>query len=196
MSSILRLPTSVLRLPVSALAVFAVQAVVVIVVFLAQMLWIALQLLALFLCWLLPILWEGCERLGQGLTDAAHGHKRNKLMPAAETLSSDPKISAMASPDLENALERIITAGGRGNPLDPPLNQILESIATETAADRVRILLLAIATAHREKANESALVPLYLRMDDQCLQDGGRTRLQELLLEDYSAINRLKLKAE
>jgi hypothetical protein len=27
-------------------------------------------------------------------------------------------------------------------------------------------------------------------------QDGGRPRLQELLLEDYAALNRLKLKAE
>jgi hypothetical protein len=87
------------------------------------------------------------------------------------------------------------SAGGRGNPLDPPLREWLDAIDAETAADRVRTLLLAIATAHREKTDESALVPLYLRIDDQCVQNGGRTRLQELLLEDYAALNRLKLKA-
>jgi len=179
-----------------ALAAFVVQAAVVLIVFLAQMLWVALQLIALFLCWLLPILWDGCVRIGQGSVAAVHGHKRSKLMPVAETLASDPKTSTMTQPDLENALANIITAGGRGKPLDPPLNQIMEAIDSETAADRVRTLLLAVATAHRQKADESALVPLYLRIDDQCVQDGGRTRLQELLLEDYAAMNRLKLKAE
>jgi hypothetical protein len=57
----------------------------------------------------------------------------------------------------------------------------------------LRTLLLAVATAHRGKADEAALELLYLRIDDQCVQDGGRTRLQELLLEDDAAINRLKL---
>ncbi|QHI70500.1 hypothetical protein [Tichowtungia aerotolerans] len=181
---------------VFALAAFAVQAAVVIIVFLAQMLWVAIQALTLFLCWLLPILWDGCVSLGEGSVAAVHGHKRAKLMPVAETLAGDPKISGMTLPELEMALENIITAGGRGNPLNPPLDQMLDAIDAETAADRVRILLLAVATAHREQAEESALVPLYLRIDDQCVQDGGRTRLQELLLEDYAALNRLKLKSE
>jgi hypothetical protein len=35
-----------------------------------------------------------------------------------------------------------------------------------------------------------------MNIDDQCVQDGGRTRLQELLLEDYAAVNRLRFKAE
>ncbi len=181
---------------VFALAAFAVQAVIVMAVFLAQMLWILLQALFAFFCWLLPVLWDGCERIGQGSIAAVHGYKRAKLVPAAETLASKPKISTMILPDLENALEKIIAVGGRGTPLDPPLDQMMEAIGTETAADRLRTLLLAVTTAHRSKADESALVPLYLRIDDQCVQTGGRTRLQELLLEDYAAINRLKLQAE
>ena len=181
---------------VFALAAFAVQAAVVIIVFLAQMLWIALQLTTLFLCWLLPILWDGCVRIGEGSVAAVHGHKRAKLMPTAETLADDPQISGMTLPELERALEQIITTGGRGKPLDPPLAQMLDAIDAETAADRVRILLLALATVYRQKAEEPALVPLYLRIDEQCVQNGGRTRLQELMLEDYAAFNRLKLKAE
>ena len=183
---------------VFALAVFAMQAVVVIVVFLAQMLWILLQVIYATLCWLLPILWDGCERLGQGLADAAHGRKRGKLMPAAETLSdaSECGLNGLTPTELESALATIIAVGGRGNPLDPPLNQILETIVAETATDRLRILLLAVARLHREKVAETELVPLYLTIDDQCVEEGGRTKLQELLLEDYAAINRLKLKAE
>ena len=183
---------------VFALAVFAVQAVVVLVVFLAQVLWILLQVLYATLCWLLPILWDGCERLGQGVTDAVHSHKRSKLMPTTETLSNDPErgLNGLTPPELESALATIITAGGRGNPLDPSLNQILETIDAETAADRVRILLLAVAQLHRENVAETELVPLYLTIDDQCVEEGGRTKLQELLLEDYAAINRLKLKPE
>ncbi|MDK2963610.1 MAG: hypothetical protein PWQ29_1004 [Verrucomicrobiota bacterium] len=181
---------------VFALAVFVVQAAVVIIVFLAQMLWIAIQLLALFFCWLLPILWDGCVQLGQGSAAVVRGHKRSKLLPTAEILAADRKISGMTLPDLENVLENIITAGGRGTPLDPPLNRMLDAIDATTPADRLRTLLLAVVRTHREKANEAELVPLYLRMDDQCVQDGGRTRLQELLLEDYASLNRLKLKAE
>jgi hypothetical protein len=181
---------------VFALAVFAVQAVVVIVVFLAQMLWILLQVLFAFFCWLLPILWDGCERIGQGSVAAVHGHTRGKLMPAAKTLAADPTISAMTLTELERALENIITAGGRGKPLDPPLREWLNAIEAKTAADRVRILFLAVARLHREQADETSLVPLYLHIDDQCVQDGGRTRLQERLLEDYVALNQVKLKAE
>lgn len=181
---------------VFALAIFVVQAAVAIIIFLAQVLWIALQLLALFLCWLLPILWDGCVGIGQGSLAAVHGHRRAKLMPAAETLASDPKISDMTLPELERALGNIITVGGRGKLLDPPLAQMLDAVEAETAADRVRTLLLAVAVAHRGKAKEPALVPLYLRTDDQCVEQGGRTRLQELLLEDYAALNRLKLKVE
>jgi len=162
------------------------------------MLWIFLQLLFTFLCWLLPILWEGCERFAQGVSDAAHGRKRSKLMPGAETLSdaSECGLNGLTPTELESALATIIAVGGRGNPLDPPLNQILETIVAETATDRLRILLLAVARLHREKVAETELVPLYLTIDDQCVEEGGRTKLQELLLEDYAAINRLKLKAE
>ena len=73
---------------------------------------------------------------------------------------------------------------------------MLAAIDAETAADRLRALLIAVATTHRQKADAEVFVPLYLRIDDQCVQDGGRTRLQELLLEDYATLNRLKLKAE
>jgi len=181
-----------------ALAAFVVQAAVVLIVFLAQMLWILLQLLFTFLCWLLPILWDGCGRLGQSMSAAVQAGKRSKLMPLVEALASDPAhdLNKRTLPELEAALIDIVTAGGRGKPLAPPFDEILESIDAKTAADRVRTLLLAIATVHRGKAAESALVPLYLRVDDQCVKDGGRTRLQELLLEDYSSLNRLKLKAE
>ena len=181
---------------VFALAVFAVQAVVVIIVFLAQMLWLALQLLALFLCWLLPILWDGCVRIGEGSVAAVHGHKRSKLMPAAKSLASDPKISGMTLYALELALENIIVNGGRLQSLGPPVVYMMDTIDAETVTDRLRIMQLALATAYRHKAEEPALVPLYLRIDDQCVEQGGRTRLQELMLEDYAALNRLKLKAE
>ena len=115
-------------------------------------------------------------------------------MPAAETLSDDPErgLARLTLPELESALASVITAGGRGQPLDLPLNQILESIDAETAADRLRILFLAVVILHREKANEPSLVPLYLNIDEQCIKEGGRTRLQDLLLEDYAAINKLK----
>jgi hypothetical protein len=177
---------------VFALAAFAVKAAVVIVVFLAQMLWVAIQMLALFLCWLLPILWDGCVRIGEGTVAAVHGHKRGNLMPAAETMARDQKISAMPLTELERALENIITAGGRGKPLDPPLDQMLAAIAAETAADRLRTLMLAVATIHQRKAEVPALVSLYLHIDDQCVKDGGRTCLQNTLLADYVAVNRLK----
>jgi hypothetical protein len=180
---------------VFALVVFAVQTIVVIIVFLAQMFWILLQVIFTTLCWLLPILWGGCERMGQGLTDAVHGHRRRKLMPAAETLSDDSEcgLNYLTQSELESALTSIITAGGRGQPLDPPLDQILESIDAKTVADRLRILLLAVARLYQIKADEGDLVPLYLNMDEQCIEDGGRTRLQDLMLEDYAEINRLKL---
>lgn len=177
---------------VFALAVFVVQVAVVIIVFLAQMLWIALQLLALFLCWLLPIIWEGCIRIGQGSAAAVHNHKRSKLMPAAETLASDPKICSMTVPALECALVDIITVGGRGKSIDSPLDQMLDAIVAETAADRLRTLMLAVATIHQRKAEVPALVSLYLHIDDQCVKDGGRTCLQNTLLADYVAVNRLK----
>lgn len=178
-----------------ALVAFAVQAAVVLIVFLAQMLWILLQVIFAFLCWLLPILWDGGVRAGQGLSDAVRGHTRGKLMPMAEALAGDPEcgLSGFTVPELESALTDIIVAGGRGQPLAPPLNQILETIDAKTIADRLRILLLAGARLHRKKSAETDLVPLYLRIDDQCVNDGGRTRLQELLLEDYAAVNRLKL---
>ncbi len=177
---------------VFALAAFAVTAAVVLIVFLAQMLWILLQVLFAFLGWLLPILRDGCARAGQGSAAAVRGRQRAKLMPAAETLACAPEISAMTLPDLEKALEHLVTAGGRGQPLAPPLDQILETIDAKTAADRLRIMLLAVATAHRGRADESALVALYLNIDEQCVEEGGRTRLQELLLEDYAALNGLE----
>jgi hypothetical protein len=64
---------------VFALAAFVVQAAVVIIVFLAQMLLILLQVFFAFLSWLLPILWGGCVRAGQGSIATVHGLKRAKL---------------------------------------------------------------------------------------------------------------------
>jgi hypothetical protein len=177
---------------VFALSVLAVKAAVVVVVFLVQMLWILLQVLFAFFCWVLPILWDGCERIGQGCTAAVNGHKRDKLMPAAERLAISPAFSAMTVSELERALENIVTAGGRGNPLDPPLGEWLDAVEAGTATDRVRTLFLAVARLHRERADDASLVPLYLRIDDQCVQDGGRTCLQEVMLADYAALNQLK----
>ncbi len=181
-----------------ALAAFVVQAAVVLIVFLAQMLWIFLQLLFTFLCWLLPILWDGCCRLGQSMSAAVQAGKRSKLMPLAEALAADPAhgLSKWTLPELEAALIDIVTAGGRGQPLDPPFDEILESIDVKTAADRLRVLLLAVARLHREKTDESRLVPLFLDIDEKCVEEGGRTRLQDTLLADYAAINKLGFKKD
>jgi len=181
-----------------ALAAFVVQAAVVLIVFLAQMLWILLQLLFTFLCWLLPILWDGCCRLGQAGSAAVQAGKRSKLMPFADALAADPAhgLNKWTHSELEAALTDIITTGGQGKPLKMPLYEILESIAAKTAADRLRVLLLAVARLHRDKADDDGLASLFLNIDEKCVEEGGRTRLQELLLEDYAAMNRLKLKAE
>lgn len=119
-------------------------------------------------------------------------------MLGVEALAGDPEggLSGLELFELEAALTNIITAGGRGQPLDPSLNHIFDGIDAEAAADRLRILLLAVAHLHREKVTEHGLVPLYLCIDEQCIKDGGRTRLQELMLGDYAAVNRLKLSAE
>ena len=179
-----------------ALAAFVVQAAVVLIVFLAQMLWIFLQLLFTFLCWLLPILWDGCCRLGQSVSAAVQAGKRAKLMPLADAFAADLAhgLNNWTRSKLEAALINIVTAGGRGKPLNPPFDEILESIDAKTAADRLRVLLLAVARLHRNKTAEAGLVPLFLDIDEKCVEEGGRTRLQDTLLADYAAINRLKVK--
>ena len=181
-----------------SLGAFVVKAVVVVTIFLAQMLWVFLQLLFAFLCWLFPILWAGCMHFELSLYAVAHSHKRKKLLPLAEALASDPirSLRKWALPELETALTDLVTVGGRGEPLAKQLDEIFESIDAKTAADRLRILFLAVVTVHREKADEPDLVPLFLDIDGQCVEEGGRTCLQDLLLEDYAGINRLKLKEE
>lgn len=183
---------------VFALAAFAVKSAVVVTVFLAQMVWILLQVVFSFLCWLLPVLWDGGASISQSLRAAIRGHKRSKLIFQAETLSVDPShgFNDWDFPKLKAALVDLITVGGRGEPLGPPLDEIFESIEAKTAADRLRILFLAVVTVHRERADEADLAPLFLDIDGQCVEEGGRTRLQDILLEDYASINRLKLKAE
>jgi hypothetical protein len=128
---------------VFALAAFAVQVAVIIIVFLVQMLLILLQVLFAFLSWLLPILWDGCVRAGQGSADPR---------PPTSDLclySHTPLLPHSPTPTLRNS--------------------------------------------HTPMTSDLLLAPLYLRIDDQCVQDGGRTRLQDLLLEDYAAVNRLML---
>jgi len=36
------------------------------------------------------------------------------------------------------------------------------------------------------------VVPLFLNIDEKCVEEGGRTRLQHTLLADYVAINKLR----
>jgi len=107
------------------------------------MVWIFLQRLFIFLYWLLPILWEGCVRLGQSVYRAVQAGKRFKLMPFAEALGAGPArgLSKWTRFELEAELTDIVTTGGQGKPFEPPLNEILESIAAKNAVDRFWVLL-------------------------------------------------------
>lgn len=181
---------------VFALAAYAVQVAVVVAVFLAQMVWVALQALFAFLCWLLPIFWAGCVWMGQQSSATVRGRKRAQLMLRADKLAADPKhgLKEWSVSELESALTCSLSAWGKGEQAGQPYDRIADSIEAKGDVERARIFFLAIAKLHHEKAEESQLVSLYLDIDEQCVTGGERTHLQGVLLEDYAVINGLKFR--
>lgn len=182
---------------VFALAAFAVQLAVVCLVFLAQVAWILLKLGVLALCWLIPVIVTMSMQCSEWIAESIRDHKRRKLLAKAKTLAQDmaQSINALFATDLEELLIHVVSDGGRGKALDTSLEQALDAIEADRAIDRLRILLLALTLGYRSKSQESALATLYLTIDAHCVENGGRTRLQEILLADFAAVNELKLQA-
>lgn len=182
---------------VLALAAFVIQAAVVCVVFLAQVAWLLLKLMIIALFWLTPVLVNGSLQFVEWAAESIRDIKRRKLRAKANLLHRDmaQSLDDLTSTDLEEILRHVINDGGRGKALDASLEQALDAVEEPKATDRLRILLLALTLGYRSKAQESALSELYLTIDAHCVENGGRTRLQEILLADYASINELKLQA-
>jgi hypothetical protein len=177
-----------------ALALFAIKLVIVLALFGLQMLWVVLQLLFIFLCWLIPVLWSGGQFLIHALCDAVRAGQRARLKVRAGDLAD--QLSQRSHSELEALLTHIVTVCGRGEAGSPEIAELLATIDAKNAADRLRILLLAVTRQYQAIGDPSRFVPLYLQLDDQCVQQGGRTRLQDLLLADYAALNKLGIDSD
>jgi hypothetical protein len=101
------------------------------------------------------------------------------------------RLGQRSHSELEALLTHIVTVCGRGEPGSPEMAELLATIDAKNAADRLRILLLAVTRQYQAMGDPARFVPLYLQLDDQCVQQGGRTRLQDILLADYAALNKL-----